>query len=193
MGSNRQVMEVGEQRGLSLFNHHPREGPSGPRNQPSLGWMCRHRQAASGHSVGQCTLSSVVLPRAWQDHSRFRTSANRCAILHPEAHPSDVASPPCPRHADRGCKGQRTSPGRPVASWSWPLSIQARQRTHGWAPGLAASRATIARCDLSAVDLGWARGPSCTYPPGLPFLDAPSSPPWADLSTQTCDPSFFFI
>lgn len=44
--------------------------------------------------------------------------------------------------------------------------------------------------DLSAVDLGWARGPSCTYPPGLPFLDAPSSPPWADLSTRTCDPLF---
>lgn len=43
------------------------------QERKALGWFVRAPPAACIYLVGQCTLNSVVLPRAWPNQSRFRT------------------------------------------------------------------------------------------------------------------------
>ena len=162
---------------ISSTTNHPRE-----ERTLSAG-LCRHRPPAV---AWWADVPSVQ----WYFRGHGRTSpdlelsANRCAILHPRNPPiSCCLSPPCPRHADRGCKGQ----------WArlWPPGpgLCQPKRDGAGMGGLPTSQPVEPpSATATSPPLIW--GPSCTYPPGLPSFDCPSHSTWADLSTSTCDPLF---
>ena len=133
-------------------------------------------RSLAGLRWAQCTLSSVVLPRARPDHARFRISANRCAILHPE--PTHLM---LPLHLapDMQTGGRQGPVDKGTGRSVWPPGpgpCHFKRETAGspWvgSPGWAASRATIAHCDLSTVDLGASSGNRLVHiRQGLPFFD----------------------
>ena len=93
---------------------------SDPGTQPSLGWMCR--LAGTARSLAGVLWANVP-PVLWYfrgrgpDHARFRISANRCAILHPEpTHLMALSTLPqtCRQGSHRAPVDE--SPGRSV----WP-------------------------------------------------------------------------
>ena len=134
----------GHHDGLPIAHPPAWMDPGGQDPKPSLGWMCRHRPPLAG--CGWVNVPSVL----WYFRGHGRTIPDLeflliavlrvllaagwcCAIpsqgLHPPpttnptpSNPSDVAAPPCPRHADRGRRGPArasawATTGKPHQDW----------------------------------------------------------------------------
>ena len=190
----RQAIEVGAARSLQ-----PPILDSDPGTQPSLGWMCR--LAGTARSLAGVLWANVP-PVLWYfrgrgpDHARFRISANRCAILHPEpTHLMALSTLP------QTCRqGSHRAPGGPVpwsvcvASRPWPLSLQATDGVPmgGLPAGLPVEPPSVAA--TSTVDLGVSSGNRLVHiRQGFPFFDTRSSPHGQTCQPGRVIPSFLFI